>query len=315
MTEPAASVIVLNWNGRALLPACLDALAAQRYRDFETLVVDNGSTDGSLELLASCPAIRVLALGENVGFAAGNNRGIEASTGRFVILLNNDTEADPDFVGALVAAAEAHPEAGLCASRMLRLDDRARIDSAGLGLTLAGTGYPIGAGRLDGPAFRRPGWVFGACAGAALYRRAMLEHIGGLDEEFFSHVEDTDLSFRAQLAGYRCRYVPEAVVYHLGGASSRRVRRDVLYRIQRNLTWAFLKDAPPGMLLALLPLHLAHAALWLGRAARAGEADAVWQAKRDVARGLASLRARRVSVQALRRRSSLELLRQITLWR
>jgi GT2 family glycosyltransferase len=308
----AISVVVLNWNGQALLATSLASLQVQTFDDFEVILVDNGSADGSPEWTrAHFPWVKVVTLDRNYGFCEGNNRGIAAASGRYVVLLNNDAEAHPDFLKALFEAVETHPEVGLCASRMLRYEDRSRVDSCGIGLLPFGGGYPIGAGKVNSSDFDRPCYVFGACAGAVLYRRSMLDQIGAFDKDFFSHIEDVDLSWRAQHAGYRCLYVPGAIVYHMGGATSRRVSEQVLYRIQRNLTWTYLKNMPSTLLIGLSPLHAAYSLYWLLRAARQGQAVTVWKAKRDALYGWPSLKEKRRLVQASRRLSMLSLLKLI----
>lgn len=304
------SVIVLNWNGRDLLPTCLQSLQMQSYRDFEVILVDNASTDGSVAWVQQhLPWVRVLVLDRNYGFCAGNNRGINEATGRYIVLLNNDTECQPDFLQALYQAIEAHPEVGLCATRMLRLLDHSRVDNCGIGLRIIGLGHQIGAGEANGPRFDRTRYVFGASGGAVLYRRTMLEQIGLLDEDFFSHVEDVDLSWRAQLAGYRCLYVPQAIVYHMGGATSKRMGQEVLYRIQRNCTWTYLKNMPTVMLLLTSPIHLLYSWYWLLRAATFGQARMVWRAKLDALQAWPRIRQKRREIQTRRRLSLIHLLR------
>lgn len=301
VSPPTVSVIVVNWNGLHLLRPCLDALRAQTYTHIETVVVDNGSEDGSVGVLAAeYPDVRVVALAENAGFCGGNNRGIEAATGALVMLLNNDTEADPGCIAALVDAAARDPGAGSFACQMVRYHDRDRMDNAGIELTPIGRAVQIGAG-APRSAHGRERRIFGASGGAVLYRRTLLEATGGLDEAFFSHVEDVDLAWRAQLAGFACLYVPSAVVYHIGAASSQHVSEAVLYRIQRNTTWAFLKNMPGLLMPALLPAHLAYGAYWMLRAGRTGQAGVVWRAKRDALRAWPDLRARRRAVQQTRR--------------
>lgn len=212
---PRVSLIIPNWNGEALLPTCLGALRRQTYRDFETVVVDNASTDGSQELLRrDYPEVRVISLSHNLFFAGAVNAGIRLTEGELVALLNNDTEAEPCWLEVLVAALDANPQAGMAASKLLLFDRRDIIQSAGDFYRPSGVPGNRGVWQRDNSRYNSPGEVFGACAGAALYRRSMLEDIGLLDEDFRGYCEDVDLSFRAQLAGYRCIYAPAARVYH-----------------------------------------------------------------------------------------------------
>jgi GT2 family glycosyltransferase len=248
------------------------------------------------------PEVRVIELGENRGFAAAVNAGIRASTTPYVALLNNDVEVASGWLEVLVAALDAYPEAGFAASKMLDFADRGRIDGAGDAFTWEGNAYRIGHGEEDRGQYDAPGWVFGACAGAALYRREMLDRIGLFDEWFFAYYEDADLSFRAQLAGYRCRYIPEAVVYHLGSATSRRIPERALSLQTRNRLAVVVKNYPARFLLTKLPLVVRFQARVLLQADRAGQL-------RIVSRALASLLAERPRL--LRARRAAQRLRTI----
>lgn len=253
---PRVTVIVPTWNGAELLAGALASLRRQSYGPFEIVVVDNGSTDGTIERLSPLyPEIRWIALPENRGFAAAINAGIRATRGELVALLNNDAEADPRWLEALVSALDAHPEAGSCASKMLDFHDPERVDGAGDRMALQAA--PIGRGERDGPAYSVPRHVFSASGGAALYRRALFDEVGLFDERYFAYLEDVDLGFRAQLAGYRCLYVPDAVVHHRGGATVRRVPESHLFWLVRNTLFLFFQNMPRAMLLRHGPFMLA----------------------------------------------------------
>jgi GT2 family glycosyltransferase len=242
------SLIIVNWNGRDLLADCLPSVKAQTMPAREIIVVDNGSTDGSVEFLKdSFPDVRVIRLGKNCGFALANNIGIRLASGTRIALLNNDTVVDSRWLEQLNRALDEQPEVGFCASKMLMYRDPNIIDAAGdmLGIAKA---YKRGHGRPNGTEFNEPAFVFGACAGAALYRREMLADIGLFDETFVTNLEDVDLSFRAQLAGYKCIYVPTAVVYHKVGETKGRISWiDRLTHRNNRLMW--LKNAPGVLLL------------------------------------------------------------------
>ena len=257
--SPRVAVAIPNWNGERFLPACLNSLRAQSFGDFEVIVVDNGSTDGSLELLENrFPEVRVVSLGENRGVAAAFNAGVGASGADLVVLLNNDTEQDPGWLEALVRAVEDHPEAGFFASKLVDFHDRRVLDGAGDAVRLSGLPYRLGHGERDRGQFDSPGYVFSACAAAALYRREMLDEIGPFDEDFVSYCEDGDLSFRAHLAGYRCLYVPEAVVYHMGSASTGGKRSAVATRLgTRNSLDLLVKNLPLSAVPHVAPFFLA----------------------------------------------------------
>jgi GT2 family glycosyltransferase len=209
------SVIIPHYNGRAHLPDCLAALSAQTYRDFETILVDNGSTDGSQAWVRThYPSVTLVELGRNTGFTGACNAGYAAAKGDIVILLNNDTQAVPGWLEAVVDAFERHPEAGCVASKLLLFDRRDHLHAAGDYVRLDGIPGNRGVWERDEGQFEREEYVFSACGAAAAYRRTMIEEVGFLDDSFFFSCEDVDLGWRAQLAGWRTLYVPDAVVYH-----------------------------------------------------------------------------------------------------
>ncbi len=218
--QPRVSVVIPNWNGLAHLPECFDALRSQTFRDFEVILVDNGSADGGPEWVESNdPAARIIRRADNGGFAAAVNDGIRASSAPYVVLLNNDTHAEPEWLGELVASLDRSPDYDLAASLMLLYYEPHLTNAAGDVYALA-----LLAGRNRGlgkPASRyeRPGRVLGACAGASIYRRAMFDDVGLFDEDFFLMSEDTDMNLRALIAGKRCMYVPTARVRHKVRAS------------------------------------------------------------------------------------------------
>jgi GT2 family glycosyltransferase len=219
---PTVAVVIPSWNSAHLLAACLHSLAGQG--EVETIVVDNGSTDGSVEFLRG-RGIEPVALPDNRGFAAAIDLGAERSEAPFVLPLNADTELEPGAVAALVAALEADPGLGGVAPRILQVEgerapvDAARLYSAGQGLTADGRGVELGAGEAQGPAARRRREVFGVCGAACLLRRELFDDLGGYERGYFAFFEDVDLNVRAQIAGWRFEYVPEAVVWHVGNAS------------------------------------------------------------------------------------------------
>ena len=248
----------MNWNGKKFLPPCLNSLNKQTQKGFEILLVDNGSTDGSVEFVTeNFPHVKVIRLKENLGFCRAGNIGILLAKGEYVALLNNDTEVDPHWLEELVKALDRHPEVGFCASKMVLYDTPHLIDSAGDAYSIAGSARKIG--HLDfalKEKYRRPRFVFGACAGAAIYRRSMLEDIGLFDEDFFIIQEDVDLSFRAQLKGYKCLYVPTALVYHRLSATLKTYSTEYVYYGHRNLEFVYFKNMPLPLLLLTFPLHV-----------------------------------------------------------
>jgi hypothetical protein len=263
--SPTLSIVIVNWNGRQHLARCLPSLLAQSYRDFEIILVDNASTDGSAAFVREhYPQVRLLENERNLGFAAPNNQAIRAARGPYIVTLNNDTRLPPGWLQALVEAAQAHPEMGAFASLIVFDDRRTMIDSAGLSVTLAGMGCQNRMGE-DARRVTQPEEVFGACAAAALYRRALLDDVGLFDEDYFAYYEDVDLAWRARLLGWRAMLVPEAQAYHVHSATGGRGTPLKRRLINRNKVWTTLKDYPSPACLGFLPLILAYdltAALW-----------------------------------------------------
>jgi GT2 family glycosyltransferase len=309
--KPAFSVVIPNWNGLAHLGACLSALRAQTCRDFETVLVDNGSRDESVAFVReNFPEVRVVALDENRGFAGGVNAGIEAARGEFIALLNNDTEADPGWLAALRRATREGAGYGMWASRVV-LSDRPEIfDSAGDGLTLSGA--PFKRRHLEAVgAFERGQEVFGPSGAAALYRRDVIEDAGGLDEDFFLVHEDVDLALRARLRGHRCWYVADAVVRHKVNSSIGYMSWKYVFYGQRNLEYLFWKDMPLPLLLRCLPAHCLFDLLALGHFAARGRGLAFLGAKGAALLKLPAVWRKRRAAQARRLVSAASLLRQL----
>jgi GT2 family glycosyltransferase len=255
--SPRLTIVIPNWNGERFLSLCLASLRRQTLGAFETILVDNASSDGSIGLVRrDFPEVRVISMRENRGFSAAANAGIEASTTEYVALLNNDTEVDPGWLQALLRAADEHPEAGLFASKLVDFYDRRVLDGAGDALRLSGLPYRLGHGEVDRGQFDHPGYVFSACAAAAMYRREMLDDVGLFDEDFVSYCEDGDLSFRAQLAGYRCLYVPDALVYHMGSASTGKRSATATRLGTRNSLSLLVKNLPISAVPHILPFFV-----------------------------------------------------------
>ena len=243
------SLIILNYNGKHFLEPCLGSIDRQTRTPDELILIDNGSEDGSQEWIRRhCPRARLIEMGYNSGFSVAMNRGVAEATGDYVALLNNDTECAPRWLEELVGALDQHPEIGFCASKLLIFKHRDLIDAAGDVFTTAAFAGKRGWLQSEREAkFDKPERVFGACAGAAIYRRAVFEEVGGFDEDFIAYQEDTDLSLRLQLAGSPCLYVPEAVVYHhVGGTWKKHGYGRVIRLEQRNQILLMLKNLPAG---------------------------------------------------------------------
>lgn len=252
------SVIIPNFNGRDYLKDCLTSLNQQHFRDFEVILVDNASTDDSLSLAKElCPAIKEILLSENFGFCRAVNEGIKASHAPFVLLLNNDTVVDPDFVGTLYEAIKGKEKVFSCASQMRKMTDPSRMDDGGDFYCALGWAFARGK---DKPyeKYTKPGAIFFSCAGAAIYRREVFEKIGYFDEIHFAYLEDLDVGYRARIFGYENRYEPKAIVYHMGSGTtgSRYNEFKVRYSARNNL-YVVYKNMPVFQLLLNLPFLLA----------------------------------------------------------
>ncbi len=247
MTTPHFSVVIPNWNGKHFLTTCLDAIGRQSLPNIEVIIVDNASSDGSQQFIKGAyPGFQLVELERNRGFTGACNHGMDLASGEFIALLNNDTEVQQDWAAEVVAAFEQHPEVGIVASKMLLFDQRCRFHTAGDFFTNDGRAGNRGAWETDTGQYDRAEYVFSACGGSAAYRRSMLEEIGTLDDDFFFLLEDVDLAWRAQLAGYRVWYTPTAIVYHHlsatgGGATAS-------YHDGRNSIWLIVKNMPAGLL-------------------------------------------------------------------
>lgn len=309
MSRTRCSVVIPNWNGRHLLEACLNSLKAQTLKDFELIVVDNGSVDGSAEWLASeRPEVRVIRLATNLGFSGGCNVGIRASSGDLVALLNNDTEVDPRWLEALCQAMDRDPRIGAADSKVYFYDQRNVIWSAGCDYSVAGSVTHRGYLEADDRgvyADETP--VFVAVACGIIYRRSALDEVGLFDEDFFSGYEDVDLSFRLHAAGYRVVNVPDSVVYHHVSATSRKDSDFYVFHGQKNVLYTFLKNMPGPLLWKYLPFHLLYTVGSLVYFARIRRLGSALRAKLAVLRNLRPLLAKRNAIRATRVLSAREI--------
>ncbi|WP_322867284.1 glycosyltransferase family 2 protein [Aquicoccus sp. G2-2] len=311
------SVVIPNWNGERWLPTCLDSLRAQTYTDFRVYVVDNGSIDGSVALMRrDYPEVSIVESAENLGFAGGMNLGFDAARGDILVALNNDVETDPAWLETLAKAMDSRPDIGLAASQLMDFRDRDVIDSVGDWFA------PIGLSRKAGAGKRAAGIgddlmpVQSPCAAASAYRREVLEDISAFDTDFFAYMEDVDLGLRAQIAGYDCAFVPGALVYHIGSATSGGTASAFSIRLTvRNTYQVMLKNLPAPLLPVWIPLtfgmHMAALTLsflpmsprWLARN-RAALVQGLGAALQEAPR---SMRKRRRS-RPIRRRGTIAFL-------
>ena len=283
---PLLSIIIPHYNGAHHLTTCFNALRAQTYPHLEIILADNGSTD-ELVALTRCdfPEVRIIEFGYNWGFAGAINRAAEQACGQVIVPLNNDTEVVPGWAQAVVDTLQAHPEVGMVACKMLLFDRRDTLHSAGDGFGVDGIPINRGVWQKDEGQFDDDVYIFGGCGGAVAYRRDMLADIGLFDEELFMYLEDVDLNWRAQMAGYRAVFAPQAVVYHRLSASGGGVIAS--YYTGRNTIWVLAKDLPGPVFrrhwraIVGAQLKIAWSALraWRGEAARArlrGQLAGLW---------------------------------------
>jgi len=280
--------VVLNYNGRRYLDRCMEALLAQDLEGgLEVLLVDNASTDGSAEYVrARFPEVHLIESANNLGFAGGNNLGMRHARGRYVVLLNNDTRVRPGWLAALVETASAEPDIGAVTSKVVFMKQPNMIQNAGVLLLSDGSGADRGAGEEDSGQYDRQEEVFGACGCAMLLKREMLEQIGGFDIAFFMYYEDTDLSWRMRLWGWRIVYQPSAVVEHVHSGTSVEWSPFFTFHVDRNRLFMILKNAPPGFVLRSFGwygwLAAQGAARALFRRGRRPSGGATWPTKASI---------------------------------
>jgi len=291
----AVNIVIPNWNGLRFLPACLASIKQQTFNSLQITLVDNGSSDGSLEYLQkNYPQVRVISLPENKGFSAAVNKGILSSTAPFVLLLNNDTELAPDCLSLLVETAAEQEELVFFSPKMLSFHERTVLDGAGDGYLRGGAGYRLGTLEKDGPIYNEPGPIFGACAGAVLYRRTLFDHIGLFDEDFFAYLEDVDLNLRINHSGRKGYYVPSARVYHIGSASSGSKINPFTVRLStRNSFYVLFKNYPSRLFFRFLPVIIIYQFFWLLFVVKKRQIRSYVQGMREVLAGMGEMRKKR----------------------
>jgi len=253
MQEPLISIIILNWNGKKVIEACLNSVKKQSYKNLEVVVVDNASSDGSREFISkNFPEVKLITSRVNLGFDGGNNVGIKQAKGEFLMMLNNDTLLTPNCIEELKNSIQKDKRFGACASKVLLDGGENLIDVAGLAICL--DGMSIGRGRLENnDKFQEEEEVFFASDCACLYRREMIEDIRLpdeiYDEDFFAYADETDMGWRARLAGWRCIYNPKAIVYHCHSASTSNYSAFKAFLVERNRIWVAIKSFPLSIIL------------------------------------------------------------------
>jgi len=310
--SPYISVTIVTWNSIAYLSNCLDSLLAQTFYDFEVILVDNGSEDSSLDgLYEKYPSLDLYIhrSNSNLGFAVANNIGARLARGKWLALLNTDAFPESDWLEKLVQATEDYPEFSCFSSRQIQAQNPLFLDGAGDAYHVSGMawkhylGYPVSQYGLE----QRE--VFSSCGAAALYSRQAFLDVGGFDEDFFSYLEDVDLGFRLRLRGYRCLYVPQAIVHHVGSATLGVASDFALYHYHRNIVWSFIQNMPSGLLWKYMFAHIVANIIYLANYTLRGRGRALWKAKTDAVRGLSKALKKRRDIQAQRKVADGELLK------
>ncbi len=300
------AIVIPNLNGAALLAESLESLARQTAKH-DVYVVDNASTDGSQELIRTkFPDVALIQLTENRGFAGGVNPGIQAALdngAQYVALFNNDAVADPMWLECLLRAMDAHPEAGIVTGKFLRWEGK-QFDSTGDFYSIWGFSFPRGRDTADTGQFDKPEEIFGATGGASLYRCEMLKKIGLFDEGFFAYFEDVDISFRAQLAGWKVRYEPKATARHHLGSTSSKMGDFTRYHTIKNFFLLYAKNMPTRLYWKYLPRFTFAALLIIGASIRRGQFRPLFKATGYLLATVAPTARKRRQVQKMRRVST-----------
>ncbi|WP_374575323.1 glycosyltransferase family 2 protein [Phenylobacterium sp.] len=310
---PAASVVIVAYNSADTLNACVERLMAQTFANFELILVDNASPQGEAQTVAAAhPQARLIENGANLGFAAAVNIGAKAARGRWLVLLNPDAFPAPDWLEALLRAARRRSDYRSFTSRQLMDDDPSVLD--GLGDVMSGPCIPYRGGYMTPDPKNTPeGEVFSPCGGAMMIETRLFQDLGGFDETFFCYCEDVDLGYRLQLAGESTLIVPDAVVRHVGSASSGGPKSDfAVFHGTRNRFWVLVKDTPALLLPLVLPLHVLAVALIATRRANKDRAPAMWRGLKAGVKGLPQVLRTRRAVQAARRASTWTVARAMT---
>jgi GT2 family glycosyltransferase len=305
------TILIVTWNCWDLLLRCLNALEEQTLTGFSVVVINNG--EASPQQAVAVQGYRNTVFQQspfNLGFAAGNNRGLDsASDAEWIMLLNPDTVPAPDWVEKMLAATVHYPNFSCFGARLVQMQDPSLLDGDGDCYHISGLAWRSGMGLPVKQ--EQPREIFSPCAAAALYKMEALKQVGGFDEDFFCYMEDVDLGFRLRLAGYRCLTVPDAQVLHVGSATTGKRSPFYVYHGQRNLMWTYVKNMPGILFWLFLPLHVAINLAGILRYALTGQLKNILRAKVDAIKGIPSMWHKRRAIQQARRVSLRQLLKVI----
>lgn len=297
------AVIIVNWNGEQILATCLEALMAQTIEPTEIYLVDNASSDGSLAIVSRFPAVRLIALNTNTGFAQGNNLAIKSISNEveWIVMLNPDAFPEERWLEELLSASVRNPTFDVFGSKLVKAGSPFLLDGKGDVYHMSGAVWRSGHGEKDQITNLEEREIFSPCAAAAMYRRSAVLALGGFDEDYFCYVEDVDLGFRLRLAGCRSLYVPQSVAHHVGSGTTGGQHSDFsLYHGHRNLVWTFVKDMPGILFWLMLPQHLLLNLVSIVWFALRGKGGVILRAKRDALVGLPKMWRKRKEIQARR---------------
>jgi GT2 family glycosyltransferase len=293
---PLISVVLVSWNSEEYLPNCFSALESQTFQDFDTIFIDNGSKKIYKKTL---PAFftAVIRFETNLGFSVANNIGAQYAKGKWLAFLNTDAFPEPDWLEKMFQAAEQNPEYTAFSSKQIQYGYPDVLDGGGDSYHVTGMAWR----RFYNNDVKRYGLhteeVFSACPTAALYSREEFLKVGGFDEDFFSYFEDVDLGFRLRLNGAKCLYVPEAVVHHVGSASTGKRSDFSVYYGYRNMIWTFVKNMPFPYFWIFLPLHILTVLFFAGYLTLRGQSKVIWKAIFDAIKGLPKMIEKRKEIQ------------------
>ena len=302
------SVIIITWNSAVYLSRCLESLKKQSYKNFEIVIVDNGSTDGGVDgIKEKYPSLdlRIEKLDTNTGFAVANNIGARLARGKWLALLNADAFPEPDWLENLVRAAEQYSNACF-ASRQIQANAPDLLDGEGDRYHISGLAWRRNYG-LPLQDKTKLEEIFSPCAAAAFYPRQTFLDVGGFDEDYFSYHEDVDLGFRLRLQGLRSYYVPQAIVYHIGSASTSKKSDFSVYYGHRNLEWTYYKNMPSILFWLFFPVHVLMTFFFIAYLTSGGRGKVIWRAKIDALKGFRKMKRKRKEIQASRIVSTKEI--------
>jgi GT2 family glycosyltransferase len=309
-SRATVAAVVVNFNSGDYLRACLRGLSEQSYPLTKIIVIDNCSTDNSLERLEDGFDGEIVKLGQNVGFAKGNNLAAEQAEGcEWLAFVNPDAVPEPRWLEKLLEAAAAQPNCVFVGGCLLQAGNTKRLDGAGDMYHVSGAHWRRGWGQLSTGRYAVVEEVFSPCAAAAICRKDVFLKVGGFDESFFCYAEDIDLGFRMRLLGFNCFYVPDAIAYHVGSATTGCRSDFTVYHGHRNLVWTYFKNMPWPLFWLYLPQHILLNLISLAWFSLRGQARVIFKAKWDALKGLPRILRERKKVQSKRRVSAWELRR------